>query len=376
MKIAFCIRNNYLQRMGGDTIQLLRTREYLEKSYNIESEIITNENDLIGRNIDICHIFNVQTLSQTTKFLTIAKGESVKTALSTIFWDFSYTKAYDSMVKFGLYLISPTKIKYMIKLKQLEANFTNRSSYFSTKHRERIRNILQNVDVLLPNSIEELELLAKIMNIERAILLQKSKIVINATDIEDQDIDDNKIPELIDFSFLRRKYILQVARIEPSKNQYSLIKSLIDNEDLPILLIGNQKAHHKYFQEVKKVAEKRANVHFLDHVEYNLLPFFYRNAIVHVLPSLRETPGLVNLEALKLGCKIVISDRRFCPVDTYFSNIATVVDPLDLDSIKNGIFKEIDTKRNMNHIRQSIANKFNWEVAASQTYDAYMSILN
>ncbi len=91
----------------------------------------------------LCHIFNLQSLSETTKFFNIAKAEGFRTVLSTIFWDFSYTKAYDNLVKYGIYLISPTKIKYMIKIKQLEANFTNRSSYFSTNYRGLIRNILQ-----------------------------------------------------------------------------------------------------------------------------------------------------------------------------------------------------------------------------------------
>jgi glycosyltransferase involved in cell wall biosynthesis len=89
------------------------------------------------------------------------------------------------------------------------------------------------------------------------------------------------------------------------------------------------------------------------------------------LPSIGESPGLVSLEAMANGCKAVVSDKRFTPVDTYFGNNVTKINPLDIKSIKKGIFEEIKKERNMVKISKNIIDNFSWENTARQTIEAY-----
>ncbi|MCU9809873.1 hypothetical protein LEQ06_18000 [Paraclostridium sp. AKS46] len=74
MKVAFCIREDYLDKKGGDTIQLLKTKESLEKIYNIKTVVITNPKTIKEENPDICHIFNLQTKEITEQFMYESKN--------------------------------------------------------------------------------------------------------------------------------------------------------------------------------------------------------------------------------------------------------------------------------------------------------------
>nr|WP_246525584.1 glycosyltransferase [Geomobilimonas luticola] len=170
-------------------------------------------------------------------------------------------------------------------------------------------------------------------------------------------------------------YILQVGRIEPGKNQYSTVKALMDDGHLPILFVGNQRVNPAYFRVVEELGRRRGNVYFIDEVPHEHLPLFYRNAALHVLPSLGETTGLVSLEALGYGCRSVVADGRYCPFETYFAGFATPVDPLNYGSIRKGIFAELATERDMSAISRRIRQDFSWDKAAQQTHEAYIRLL-
>ena len=119
------------------------------------------------------------------------------------------------------------------------------------------------------------------------------------------------------------------------------------------------------------MAKKRGNVYFIDAVPHSEINIFYKYAKLHVLLSLRESPGLVNIEALSYGCPIVISEKRFLPVNTYFSNQPYVVNPLKINEIKEII---------LNAYKHGIIlpfnfEKFSWDNVSKQTFSIYKEIL-
>lgn len=57
MKVLFCIRNDYLKNFAGDSMQLLKTAEYLRNmKVNID---INNGNITNYSNYDLIHLFNL-----------------------------------------------------------------------------------------------------------------------------------------------------------------------------------------------------------------------------------------------------------------------------------------------------------------------------
>jgi len=375
VRIAFCIRDDYAARIGGDTVQLLRTKARLEMSHGIRGDIVTDESRLSKTRYDLCHVFNLQSLSKTLRFVDRARRHGLKVALSTIFWDFGYSKAYESLVRLGHFGISEAAIGWMIRIKKAEALLFNRKSYFSTAYRSQIGGILRQCDALLPNSGEELGMLSRVAGIPLDDLRPRSSVVFNAADPDSTVPGGLEAEPFPDTEGIRGNYVLQVGRIEPCKNQYSLIRSLFDDRDIPIVIVGNPQADPRYFAGVKALAERRGNVRFLGHLPQESLPRLYRNAALHALPSLRESPGLASLEALSNGCKAVVSEKRFCPVETYFQNSVTTVNPLDILSIRTGILREIGTERDRIAVQKQILGDFTWETAARQTHSAYVNAL-
>jgi glycosyltransferase involved in cell wall biosynthesis len=372
MKVAFCIRKSYLTLRGGDTFQLLKTKEQLEKMYHLSIAVITEPEEIKKGKFDICHIFNLQTEEETSRFMETCKREKIGTALSPIFWDLSYAISYEFLLKYKTYDISEKKVKLVKALLEKNNLFFFKRRYFTHAFKRYIAGMLTAADCLLPNSSEELEILAAFSKLERSSLTRKSSVVVNCASASAYDIRgpvNDTLPELPD------RYILQVARINPAKNQYSLIKALMWDSEIPIVFVGDREDSPKYYRETMKMAEKRGNVHYAGKIEHESLGYYYRKAALHVLPSLRESPGLVSLDALVNGCKIVVSSELFCPFKTYFDGIATPVNPLDLHSIREGVLEELARERNMEEIKEEVKEKFSWENAARKTFGAYNSIV-
>lgn len=370
MKIAFCNRPNYTT--GGDGIQMLKTKEYLEKIYSdISIDIITSPKELSCK-YDIAHIFNYASHIETRAFFEQAKLLNVKIVSSTIFWDYSYAIMPLPMILGKKYsFIKENYIKTYRFLNQILSKVPLekfRKAYFpiSRAFSSECKFFIENSDLILPNSYEE-----GILCCNFAKYLQgKDKIreVYNGVDIQKVDI----LPESSFFEKYKipKNYILQVGRVEYSKNQLNLVGSLMDRPDIPIVILGNNQYNLKYTSMVKRLASKRGNVFFVSNVPHDEVYSFYKYAKLHVLLSLRESPGLVSMEALSQGCPIVVSDKRFLPLDTYFSEQCIAVNPFDKTAIQEAILKQMEAEHKVVDM-----SKFEWSVAAAQTYNAYKEVL-
>ena len=89
ISIIFANRKDCFEKKGGDTVQMLKTKEYLEKFYPVNIKIcLTPEEILQDDESKIVHIFNLETINETNAFIDAAKKKNKKIALSTIHWNF------------------------------------------------------------------------------------------------------------------------------------------------------------------------------------------------------------------------------------------------------------------------------------------------
>jgi glycosyltransferase involved in cell wall biosynthesis len=367
MKVAFCTRSDYLAVRGGDTVQLLATREKLQEDYRVEVDIFDRPESLNAGRYDICHLFNIQRIDETKAYLKRCRTAGTRVALSTVLWDFSAVVTYNFMVKrLALHSLTPGRLRLVRGCLKLLARLAGMPTIFTPAYRDYLQQTLEAADLLLPNSTEEAEQLVRLSGLSRDILLNKSMPVVNAVASHENDHDGGS-----EKVWLPSGCILQVGRVEPGKNQQSVIQALMDNHDIPLVFVGNQRVSPVYFRKTEALGRRRGNVLFIDEVSHEELPHLYRQALVHVLPSLGETTGLVSLEALSNGCRAVVADRRYCPYDSYFAGVTTAVDPLDVRSIRQGILDELAAKRDMSAIGQMVRTRFNWDEAARQTVEAY-----
>lgn len=370
MKIAYCVRPHFED--GGDGVQVLKTKENIEAiEPNVKIQILTRPEDL-NENYDLVHIFNYATPDLTLSFFKEAERLNLKIVSSPVYWDYSLSimplymyfwcnKSFisEKFVKFqqGLQPLLSLLPKFLIK-----DAYTNVSNKFG----KQIKYFIEKSELILPNSYQEGELCCEFAKVPEAKI--KIREIYNGVDIQDVRILSEN--EFFDKYNIPHNYILQVGRIEYLKNQMNLISSLEDRPDIPIVFLGNGKEWRPYVKQVRKIAAKRGNVFFITGVPHDEVYSFYKYAKVHVLLSMRESPGLVSLEALSQGCPIVISDERCLPINTYFTNNYISVNPFDKEAIKASILKAYE----MPHIEIDLS-KFSWQNVAKQTMTAYKEII-
>jgi glycosyltransferase involved in cell wall biosynthesis len=367
MKILFQSRSTLYTVPGGDTVQIEKTKKYIElqgHQVDITTEL---EPDLTG--YDLVHLFNLTRPQDLLAQARNAKRQHIPIALSTIYGLYTeYDRtARGSLSRIVTNLLPTGKIEYLktvaraIKNEEFHAGI---SSYLKKGHSRSQNEILSYVDVLLPNSESELVRTRADFPVSRII---PAVVVPNAVDIELYNYEHTRVsPEVAPF----QDSILCVARIEGRKNQLNLVRAA---RDLPftLVLVGKAAPNHlAYFEQVKR--EAGPNVQIIGQLDHSLLPEFYKVAKVHVLPSWMETPGLSSIEAGVMHCNLVVTEKGD-PRD-YFGDFATYCDPNSIASIAEALtiaFNRSYDKR----LKEHILNNFTWERTARKTLEGYQHAL-
>jgi glycosyltransferase involved in cell wall biosynthesis len=360
-------RINLFNLPGGDTIQILKTRDCLRKS-GIEVNISTElEPNIDG--YDLIHLFNLIRPQEVYLQARNAKKHNKKVVLSPIYIDYSKydKKGRDGFARLIFKNLSAGQIEY---LKILARAIKNKELHKGTitlllnGYSKLQKKILFMTDILLPNSYSEIKRIERNFDFKSI----NYSVIPNAVDVSKFDFEKTNIDkEIIKFT----DCVLCVARIEGIKSQLNLVKA-VKGLPLKLILIGKPSPNHlKYYQKVKKEAD--SNVIFLDYIDHDKLPQYYKVAKVHVLPSWFETTGLSSLEAGVMGCNLVISDKG----DTreYFKDFAYYCEPESVESIREAVIQAYKNPINPK-LREHIMKNFNWGKTAEKTLEAYHKVLN
>jgi glycosyltransferase involved in cell wall biosynthesis len=368
MKILFCVRHNFYDAPGGAQIQILKTKEYLEK-LGIKCNITITAYGIDYNKYDILHLTDLTWVYDNIVYFEEIKKQNFKgkKVLSTIYWPFddyaSKGAPFFQKVVFNLFGINGFEFakafaKFIFKKEKIYLNGLTKS-YIQIQ-----KEIAQNVDWLLPNADLEMEAL----NNRLKLNLKNYSIANNALDtaVFDRIIKVSNIKK-------NKNLITFVARIDARKNQVNFLKSMM-NTKYEIRFIGNAGPNsQKYLEELKELANKRGNVKFISHIPQEEVFKHMLEAKVNVLTSWIETPGLVSLEAGYARCNIVVSDKG--SVRDYFKEYAYYCDPEDIIDIKNKTIEALGSEFD-NSFRDLIREEFSWEKTATQTLDAYKRVLN
>ncbi|MBX2993103.1 MAG: glycosyltransferase [Bacteroidetes bacterium] len=217
---------------------------------------------------------------------------------------------------------------------------------------------------VLPNSKAEGEL------ISRSLGIPQSKITVIPNGVDERFYHAE--PSLFKKTYGLENVILNVGHIgHTRKNVLSLIKAL-GQIDHPSVIIGRI-ISGQYGDACVAEAKKHKQVLMIDGLDNNseMLASAYAAADTFVLPSLFETPGIAALEAGLAGAKIVITPHG--GTEEYFGKMAEYVDPHSVESIRAGVIKALQVKKN-DGLREHIRAGFLWQHVARKTAAAYRQI--
>jgi len=355
MKVLFKNRFDCFTTPGGDTTQMLKTKQYLER-LGVSIDVSLSPNDSM-KDYDVIHVFNLMRPLEATLAIKEAKRLNKKVVFSSIYWDFSEYNLVgrNSSIHFVLNkLLSEfhvEKLKDVIRGRRGIVSYSDFFGYLLSN----FKNTLESVDLFLPNSKNEGDMVK-----QRVLKSSQVHVVNNAV--------DKDIFFLINRG-IREKKMLISCRLDPRKNILNLVKAV---KSYPLDIYGSATPSHlKYEQQISAVRGK--NVTMKGFVDSKLLCDIYNEYALHIMPSWLETPGLSQLEAAACGCNIVSTNRG--STSEYFENKATYCEPGSLHSIRDAVEQCFDQLHKPNDMSEFILDQYTWDKTAHQTLSAYEKVL-
>lgn len=236
-----------------------------------------------------------------------------------------------------------------------------------TKHLypfEDVKNVLNLADRIVVNSEMEAKELSNVFGINYDIF----RIVYNGIEEtfferESSDIFKNKYN-------IVRPYILNIANIEPRKNQLNFLRALLSFPDVDLITIGNIR-DKEYFDKCKKIAGKQF-IH-IESIEYasKLLKSALSGAEFFSMPSTLETPSIAALEAASSGLNVLITSEG--STKEYFKDTVTYIDPTNDVSIYNGIEILLKNKDKNFNISKEVS-MYKWKNVVNNLKDIYIEL--
>lgn len=371
MKVLMQSRSNFYTLHGGDTVQLLKTKEQLEK-LGVEVDLsLELEPDLTG--YDVVHLSNVTRIHETYIQMKNAKKYGKPIVLSTIFWpmeDFEKNGQIGIRKYINRYLSIDNieRIKAFARyIKDKSARGIAEKNLITVGYTNMQKYVVENADVFLPNAEMEMQKLFETFSFHT-----KNYVVIpNAIDaiIAKEKLKLEDLPEFEKF----RNAVVCVGRIETRKNQLALVKAL-DGTEYKLVLVGTVSSNQQgYYAEIKKYIDKNKNFTHIQNIPNDKLYQLYKVCKVSALPSWLDTPGLVSLEAAAMGCDLAISTRG--STTEYFKDYAFYCEPDDIESIRHAVGRAYE-HCNDGTLQEQVLTNYTWENAAKQTLLGYKMALN
>ena len=231
------------------------------------------------------------------------------------------------------------------------------------------KTILESSGLHVTSEIEEAEV--KKFNIKLPVIFN----VPNGIEVPEIDTLGNNSA----VSEYMQPYALFVGRINWKKGLDLLIKSWTSVQDIHLLIAGNDEENYQV--QLETLADKlklNDRVHFIGPVDNNAKWKLYTDAEIFILPSLSENFGNVVLEAMCMGCPVIVSPNVGLAPVILKSNSGLVIEN-EPSYLAHSINKLLDIpvirKKMGNNGREEVLNNFTWDRIAKRMEIVYKEII-
>ncbi|WP_255295252.1 glycosyltransferase family 1 protein [Bacillus sp. AFS037270] len=198
----------------------------------------------------------------------------------------------------------------------------------------------------------------KYLNISKTKLAQISEGTEHIKEVkENKDV-------LGKYGLEKGKYVFAVSSLNPNKNFEALIKAtqFFQEKSFNIVIAGGTDP------KVFGISNFEGNnIKYLGYITDEDLKGLYMNAGCFVFPSIYEGFGLPPLEAMSVGCPVVVS--RIGPIPEVCEDAAIYFDPYDERDLANKILMVMNDellKKELQSKGYQQAQKFSWQNASRQ----------
>lgn len=181
---------------------------------------------------------------------------------------------------------------------------------------------------------------------------------------------------------ITKQFLLYVGTIEPRKNLVCLIHAYErlrreTHMDYQLVLAGGNGWENEQIYEAAQSLCEKGDIVFTGYCSEGEKVSLYKNAALFVFPSLYEGFGMPPLEAMAFGCPVVCANAASLP--EVVGDAACLVDPLDIDSIAEGIRKVLTDEEYAVELRRRgyrQKERFTWNDSAERLTQICRSVLN
>lgn len=164
-------------------------------------------------------------------------------------------------------------------------------------------------------------------------------------------------------------YVLSTGVLNSNKNFDRIVRAACSyrtKSGIPLVIAGGGDSN------VYRSVQLPNGICALGYVTDAELKALYEGASCFVFPSLYEGFGLPPLEALSLGCPIVVS--RGGSLQEIFNNVAFFCDPYDPGDIASVIHRAVKAAPSLADELKRFARRFTWKECARQTLETIEAI--
>lgn len=354
-------RDLYLAK-GGDTIALEKSTKALVK-LGIDAVIdIECKEDI--NNFDLVHLYNFSTPQELERLARAAHSANKPYVITSLYEDRNLF--FPHMCRYGEILTEhltgkTTNVEYNLIMANKDVIIAN------FPHQYILNNnfAAQTASRILTSGDFETKSINKDYPNNNGITV----VPFGADGLPEEDEVDK---DLFFKKFGIKDYILCVGRIEWRKNQGLLMKALEDSDLNLVLVAGNMTYQPEYEQAVCGY-ERKGRTLIVNNLSELELASAYKGALLHILPSWYELPGLVSLEAARYGIPVIGSKLGSLP--DYLGKEAVYCNPGDIYSIKYAIEQTMATPRNRDNLVKR-AKEYTWENTAKKLVEVYNDVLS
>ncbi|MDD5131463.1 MAG: glycosyltransferase family 4 protein [bacterium] len=378
MKILLQNRYDALTKKGGDTYQMLMLKKYLEQ-LGVKVDISTALSPELS-SYDLVHLFNLTRVGETYVQYRHAKAKGRKIVLSPVYQSRADVTVYENNQLAGSAGWLVRNITDIDKRQLLKTGYYTFAQpllwpvWFSQWRRgytRQQREILENVDQILPNSEIEMDRIKSEL-FPDGEAPSAYTIVPNGVEIAPA-VDSRRLRDWLEKRDIT-DFIICAGRIEPLKSQLAVMAALKDT-GLKVVFVGAiNPVHRGYAKRVLRQCQESPNFFYLGEVAQNELMYLNKQARLCIQASWFETTGLAGLEAGLAGANVVMTERGY--TREYFGASVWYCDPASIPSIREAVIAAYAAPRDAGQLSQRITNmKFTWPETAKKTWSVYQRIL-
>jgi len=251
---------------------------------------------------------------------------------------------------------------------------------------QKFGNMYRRLNV--PSVVKQASVVITVSEFEKEVIKRqfpeisnKLKVVYNGKSTHfHANYSDDEVSQVVKKYNLPHNFIFFLGNTDPKKNLPRVIEAYIQycrEAESPLKMVIADFSATLLDSHLSKLNAIDLAHQFVlpGYIPNKQLPLIFKKASFFLYPSLRESFGIPIIEAMACGVPVITSNVASMPEIS--GGAALLVDPTDVNSLKNGIntlSKDETLRKNLVQQGLERAKSFDWQITARKVLDIYKDI--